>query len=353
MSYKYQHTINALKIMKFCIKSNLIKTASLLLVSSIYLTSNAQDAQVTQFFATPVYTNPAMAGTSICTSGEHGGRFTLNYRNQWPSLPGTFRTVVAGWDQHVNQLGGGIGIMFTKDVAGTGKLTRSTIHFDYSYLIRVSRKTNIRLGLEAAYFQQNIDYARLKFGDQIDPNEGFKNPTNEVFTNNTISYANFSTGALIYNERFYAGAAMHNITEPVQSFDKDPTGILPRRYTVHTGMVIPLNNKRISKSTISPNALFMLQNQFTQINLGFYINKGPLVTGLWFRQSVGEAGNSDALMALIGFRKDRFRFGYSYDITVSSARSAVPGSHELSMSIDWCLPRIRGIFKPIDCPDFN
>jgi hypothetical protein len=96
----------------------------------------------------------------------------------------------------------------------------------------------------------------------------------------------------------------------------------------------------------------MVQDNFTQINLGIYINKGPLVTGLWFRQSVGDAGNSDALMALIGFRKDRFKFGYSYDITVSSARSAVPGSHEISAAVDWCLSKRPMRFRPLRCPDF-
>ena len=49
----------------------------------------------------------------------------------------------------------------------------------------------------------------------------------------------------------------------------------------------------------------MLQNKFTQMNIGFYYNKGPLVTGLWFRQTFGEYTNSDALMALVGFRKDK------------------------------------------------
>jgi type IX secretion system PorP/SprF family membrane protein len=333
-------------------KRKLLKGIGVLSLTALSLIATAQDPEVTQFYATPVYTNPAMAGTAFCQSGEPGGRFAINYRNQWPSLPGTFRTIIAGWDQHFESLGGGLGIMFTKDVAGTGKLTRTTMHFDYSYLIQAGRSTFIRLGLEAAYFQQSIDYARLKFGDQIDPTQGFVNPTGEVFSNEQKSYPNFSTGALVYTKNFYGGVAIHNITEPNQSFEDDPYGTLPRRYTAHTGVVIPLDNRRVSKSTISPNALFMMQNNFTQINLGFYLNKGPLVTGLWFRQSVGEAGNSDALMALIGFRKDRFKFGYSYDITVSSARSAVPGSHEVSAAVDWCLPRTPIRFRPLRCPDF-
>lgn len=51
----------------------------------LYSDANAQDPEFTQFYAAPVYTNPAMAGTGSCNGG---GRVVLNYRNQWPSLPG-------------------------------------------------------------------------------------------------------------------------------------------------------------------------------------------------------------------------------------------------------------------------
>ncbi len=40
-------------------------------------TSFSQDPEFTQFYATPIYTNPAMAGTGQC---DGGGRAVLNYR---------------------------------------------------------------------------------------------------------------------------------------------------------------------------------------------------------------------------------------------------------------------------------
>ena len=67
------------------------------------LDANAQDPEFTQFYAAPVYTNPAMAGTGTCNGG---GRVALNYRNQWPSLPGTFITTSASYDQHFDNIGG-------------------------------------------------------------------------------------------------------------------------------------------------------------------------------------------------------------------------------------------------------
>ncbi|MEY3270304.1 MAG: hypothetical protein RIS89_402, partial [Bacteroidota bacterium] len=40
----------------------------------------AQDPTFTQFYANPVYMNPALAGSSGCP------RVALNYRNEWPQL---------------------------------------------------------------------------------------------------------------------------------------------------------------------------------------------------------------------------------------------------------------------------
>ena len=48
----------------------------------------AQDPQFSQFYANPVYLNPAFAGTARCP------RVVLNYRNQWPGIPGNFVTSV-------------------------------------------------------------------------------------------------------------------------------------------------------------------------------------------------------------------------------------------------------------------
>lgn len=325
--------------------------ALLLVVLGMFLAFNvqAQDPEFTQFYAAPIYTNPAMAGTGSC---DGGGRVVMNYRNQWPSLPGTFVTTAASYDQHFDKIGGGIGLLVMDDRAGEGLLRSTTVSGIYSFQLRVNRKFTMRFGLEGQYGQRSIDWQRLRFEDQIDPTVGFTKQTAEQFNQNSVGYANFAAGVLGYTERFYGGVAVHNLIEPNQSFFGSSDAIVPRRFTGHGGIVIPLDGKKIPESTISPNVLFMLQNKFTQMNIGFYYNKGPLVTGLWFRQTFGEYGNSDALMALVGFRKDRFKFGYSYDLTVSDARAAAPGSHEISAGIEWCArtPNVR--YRKISCPDF-
>ena len=42
--------------------------------------AQAQDPTFTQFYANPVYLNPALAGSHGCP------RLSSNYRNEWPQL---------------------------------------------------------------------------------------------------------------------------------------------------------------------------------------------------------------------------------------------------------------------------
>jgi len=76
----------------------------------------AQDPQFTQFYANPIYLNPAFAGSKRCP------RVNMNYRNQWPAISGTFVTYSASFDMDVNALHGGIGGHFMADRAGEGTL---------------------------------------------------------------------------------------------------------------------------------------------------------------------------------------------------------------------------------------
>jgi len=209
------------------------------------------------------------------------------------------------------------------------------------------------MAIQAGIVQRAIDFNRLRFSDQILPKRGFVNPTAENLPNSSITFPNFSAGMVLYSGNFYAGIAVHNINEPNQSFfrNTDSGTTLPRRYTLHSGLVIPLKKTKKNQQpemTISPNILIMTQQRFFQMNIGFYLNKGPFVAGLWFRQT---SPNADALIALVGFRYQQFKFGYSYDITVSSARSAAPGSHEISASIQWCVKTSRK-WRNLVCPSF-
>lgn len=295
----------------------------------------AQDPQFTQFYANPLYLNPAFAGTARCP------RICMNYRNQWPSLSGTYVTYSASYDQHVDALGGGIGIMVNQDDQGRGILKSTSASAIYSYLLPVTREFSIKMGLQAGFFQKTLDRTKLNFGDMIDARRGFVWNTNEIIPSQNKSNLDFGAGILGFSKKYFVGAAFHHLTQP----DEGLQGVskLPLKITGHAGAIIPL--EKGNESYISPNILFQQQAKFTQLNLGVYVVKGAFVGGLWYR-------NSDAFIALVGIQTDHLKIGYSYDVTVSKLSSNTAGSHEVSLQIQFeCKPKKKK-YRTISCPSF-
>lgn len=297
----------------------------------------AQDPQFSQFYANPLYLNPAFAGTARCP------RVVMNYRNQWPGIPGNFVTYSASYDQHIDNMNGGLGVLVMNDRAGAGALTTTGASGMYSYQFPVNRFFSIRAGLQATYYQKKIDWNSLTFGDQISDRNGFIYKTAETPILNSRGVADFSAGVLAFSDKFFGGVAVHHLTQPYEGFTNAAKSRLPRKITAHAGAVIPLS--QYNDWTISPNIIYQQQANFQQLNLGLYVSKGPLVGGLWYR-------NQDAIIALIGFKMDKFKIGYTYDVTVSKLSNASAGSHELSMIFTFKCKVKRKKFNTINCPTF-
>lgn len=305
------------------------------------LSAYAQDPQFTQFYANPLYLNPAFAGTARCP------RVSLNYRNQWPALTGTFVTTSASYDQDVRGIMGGLGLLVTSDQAGKGTLNTTTVSGIYSYTQAVSRKFSIKAGFQATYFQKSLDWNKLTFGDMIDPRRGFIYATNDVPRGGSVGNADFSAGFLGYTDVFFVGVAAHHLTEPNESLIVG-TSKMPMKITAHAGAAIPLGMKGKygePKTKLSPNILYQQQAAFRQLNIGLYVEHGPIIAGVWYR-------SKDAFIALIGFHTDHLKFGYSYDVTTSKLTTATAGSHEVSLTLNFDCKKKRRRVRTVPCPTF-
>ncbi|MFN5025605.1 MAG: type IX secretion system membrane protein PorP/SprF [Bacteroidota bacterium] len=315
------------------------------------MTVHAQDPQFSQFYANTIYTNPAFTGAS--------GRLRLAMaaRNQYTALQRNYKTASVSLDADLNSLNGGLGLIAMTDVAGDGFLTTTSVSGIYAYRTALTRKISFRAALQAGIIQKNYDYSQFRFGDQIDDRLGFVLPTRETRVQDQISFPNFSGGILVFSDRIFGGAAIHNMIEPNQSFffpnSSDADFRLPRRYTAHLGSIIYLSHQRneSDRTYISPNILYMQQRNFNQLNLGFFYKREVLSGGIWFRQT---SNNTDAVIGLISLRFNRFRVGYSYDAVVSNARTATVGTHELTLVLEIKLPRkteSKRQSKMLKCPD--
>jgi len=305
------------------------------------LVSVAQDPSFTQFYANPLYLNPAFAGSHGCP------RFSMNYRNQWPSLPGSYVTYGASYDQYFKNISGGFGVLALHDQQGGGTINTSMLGLVYSYHLKLSRKWKMMFGARAAWFQKFLDWDKLTFGDMIDPRRGFIYSTGDVPRGGSRGFFDASAGMVIFNKNFFFGAAGHHLNMPNESMIVGESR-LPIKITGHMGAEIQLGKKSRYRNTTSimPNIVVNYQNGFQEYNFGTYVKYGVFNAGFWYR-------TRDAFIMTIGLNTGNFRLGYSYDVTVSKLNNGVSGgSHEISLGINLNCKNKPQSFKTISCPSF-
>mgnify|MGYP000302303749 FL=1 len=324
---------------------NYINKVILLLVICLFKSSislHAQDPIFTQFYSNPVYLNPAFAGSNKCP------RIVSNFRNQWPGFSGDFITTSLTYDQYVDQIKGGLGIILMSDqIAKTLKSNEAS--FVYSYHQHLSRKFTLNFGIQGTYISKSVNRSNLTFGDMIHPRRGFVLSTQDVVNYAPVDIFDFSAGILGYTDKFYVGFATHHLTEPSFSYiSTTNTSFLNRRYTAHAGTEISLNSKSLfseEEKSLSPSILFIKQGDFQQLNFGLYYKKGNYVVGAWYREG-------DSFIVTLGMNTKLLRIGYSYDLTTSQLGIYSGGSHEISIALKlYCAPKKKSL-RAMSCPSF-
>ncbi len=310
----------------------------------------AQDPAFSQFYSNPLYLNPALTGAEVCPRA--GG----NFRLQWPSLDKAFVTYGAYYDQYVDFLHGGVGLLIMADRAGSGNLNTTEISLMYAYKFNITSRLSASGAVRAGYYQRRLVWENLTFEDMIDPLQGFVLPTSEKPPDKaSVAAPDFSAGIfLAWDNLIYGGIAVDHLSQPKNGFYNDQTSQLYMKFTIHAGSVINLGGGQRGfdeerEFSISPNILYQQQYKFRQLNLGVYLTVDPIIGGLWFRYNFG---NADAIIPMLGIHYKNLRVSYSYDFTISKLKSLSGGAHEVSLS--WQFPCIekRRVIKAIKCPRF-
>ncbi len=306
----------------------------------------AQDAHFSQYYANPLYLNPAFAGVDRCP------RVNINYRNQYP-VQGVYQTYSASYDQYVEGMNGGLGFLAMRDEAGDGALTATELSGIYSYHLKVNRKFTLLAGFQATLRQRALNWDGLTFPDQIDPYYGFVKESKELPPGNNVNtHLDVSAGLIGFTEKFFIGFAAHHLTSPDESFFKESK--LPMKLTAHAGFTIPLGRKRLHNSLqnyLVPNIVYQNQGPYSQTTLSMAFNRAALSGGLGFRTG---STNPDAVVILLGYAptEQEWKIGYSYDITINQLSNELGGAHEISLSYSFPCRVKRKQIKAIKCPKF-
>ena len=329
----------------------MIKRAIYLLISSFVIVFDTfgQDPTFSQFYSNPLYLSPSFAGASE----EY--RFAMNIRDQWPAIPGVYRTYSISFDKAMPSFNSGFGILATYDVAGSGNLSTTNIGLLYSYDFNINKEWHVRPGVNFKFYYLGLDIGKLLWSSMMTGSGSV--PSNVPPSFDNVADVDFATSALVYNQRIWAGFTLDHLLAPNTSFYGDNTTV-PVKFNLYGGAQI-LKKTRLRQKiqeVMSVAMNFQRQGKYYQTDLGLYYYKDPLVFGLWYRGIpfvTSQAG--DAIIGLVGIKTNQLQIGYSYDFTISNLISSTGGAHEISLVYKFnnlSIGAQRKRIRAIPCPEF-
>jgi len=321
---------------------------SFILFCIINTISFSQDPTFSQFYANALYLAPSFAGATE----EY--RFAINYRNQWPAIPGVFHTYSISFDKALVNFNSGIGVLATYDVAGSGDLSTTNIGLLYSYDFNINESWHIRPGINFKFTYLGLNIYKLVFASQMTGSGTVPTVYPPPFDN--VADVDFATSGLVYNDRIWGGFTLDHLLNPRQSFYGNESR-LPVKFNLFGGIQI-LRRTRLKQTlqeVLSIAINIQKQAKFYQTDVGLYYYREPLIFGVWYRGipfATSQAG--DAVIGLIGVKTKQLHLGYSYDFTISNLITSTSGSHEVSLVYEFnslSLGQKRRI-RAIPCPEF-
>lgn len=324
----------------------------------IALQGNAQDLHFSQYFNSPLTTNPA--NTGFIPDGNY--RIGVNYRNQWASIPVPYKTMSLFGDfqlfrDRLEYGWLGVGGVILRDVAGSGNLTSTKAYASIAYHQLLGMSSLISLGFNVGSATKSVDVTKLTFGDQW--NGKFFDaqvPSAEPFAYSRISYFDMQVGmnyAYFPTDNIYinAGLSVHHINTPTESFYAGNNQI-PRRYIGFLNASLKVSDNII----LNPSGYYARQAGSEEIVFGG--NAAYNLSGDGQTQVFGGAYYRlrDAAVFLVGYQLKNVKLNFSYDVTTSSLAQTNnrKGAYELGLVFTGLYPNrsFSNARRAALCPTF-
>lgn len=301
--------------------------------------SFAQDIQYSQYYANPIFLNPAFTGSTGMT------RVGVNFRNQWPAMDESFVAYTAYFDHFEERINSGFGLIIQGAQESFTQTSLNEIGLVYSYRLRLSEKSYVQAGVQGSFVARDALFDRVVLGTQLDIDTGLilGEPGDSFEGDSQIRSADAHAGLLYYGEKAWFGISVSHLLEPEISYLADNTNQLPMKFSLHGGYRFNLSpgdindyfNNTDQERSLALGFNYKEQGQFSQLDLGAEFFFEPLVLGFWYRglPTKYSLPNNEALIFLLGVNfSSGLDLGYSFDYPISKlGYSTSGGAHELSL----------------------
>ncbi|ULQ58290.1 PorP/SprF family type IX secretion system membrane protein [Flavihumibacter rivuli] len=335
---------------------------TMVLLLAIAIEGRGQDLRFSQWFNSPLTTNPA--NTGFIPDADY--RIGANYRNQWVNIMSVPYKTFSIWGDaqvlrdRIENGWLGVGGVILRDVAGSGNLTSTKVYGSLAYHQMLGYSSLLSAGFNVGWANKRIDPTRLKFPDQFNQATGFFDagvPTSVFFNSTSTSYMDIQVGvnyAYFPTDKIYlnGGFSVHHINRPKETFFTETNfdNRLSPRYIGFVNASIKMNDMVI----INPMAYYTNQATASELVAGLSANynlsgdgETQLIGGAYYR-------GGESIIPLIGFQWKNFRMSFTYDVTTSSlsAYNSARGAIEFSLVKHGFYDEYSGNQRQSLCPKF-
>ncbi|MFN8415826.1 MAG: type IX secretion system membrane protein PorP/SprF [Cytophagaceae bacterium] len=341
------------------INKNIIKHLAYFLITIIGITNTmAQDIQFSQFYAVPLYQNPAFAGAL------HAMRGIAHTRIQWPGLDANYKTMYISGDGYFDKYKSGLGFQVFRDIQGSSIINTNEYSLLYAYELPVTSSFTVRAGLQATATNRTLNYSQLTFPGQYDDNLGLVGGGTYPGGIQSKWYPDISSGILAYSDKWWGGFSAHHLNMPNQSFPGGGNAGLPMKFALTGGYKFNLSHRKYLAYTdeepeisITPTFHYKSQGKSDQVDFGVYAIYNQLMAGFWYRgipvKQYDNFQNNESMVFLIGWIYKSWSIGYSYDYVVSKLTTTRNGgAHELNVTYIYKPTKKYKPMRRLPCPSF-
>ena len=268
--------------------------------------------------------NPALIGA------DGASRINALYRSQWRGTGNTSNRYALTYDQHVEQLHGGIGVGIERLDYEKGMYSGYSAKVGYAPRFNISREVSLSVAAAFIVNQLEVDFDNYRYDSQVELVKGDVNDTYEygyIPRTDKIVYKDVSMGVMLNTPFCFIGGSAEHLTEPGQNLytsDLGEENRLKRKYSVQIGTDYKKN--AASKLAFSPQLIFENQGGKSElwVSSSFRFNNLIAGTGISTDKSV---------KGIFGIQGKNLRLMYSYDLTRSELLMETKGSHEASIRV--------------------
>lgn len=325
-------------------------------LSMFCLSLSAQDPHFSQSPMSPLQLNAALTAAS-----DWDIRVGGQWKEQWSSVPVSYRTFAAFYDQALHkvklptgQLG--VGAVFLHDQAGDSKLSWTQIGLRVAYGLPLQDELELRVGFGFDFGQRAFLPEQLQFGDQyngelFDPSQS----SAELFARQASSLATLSAGLTLRyanprdRTRVQGGIAASHVNGPSVQFYQSGDVKIPIWARFHANAAVELTDVW----DLTAIHHFYRQGTYQEILLGvgaryhLEYQDNDLQIGASLSYRFG-----DAIIPQLEVLYTQWRFGLSYDVNTSAFQTATNGRGGLELALHYYILQAKPPEEFKSCPIF-